>query len=67
MGGEGQACGPIMAAEHVRRVGQVPKNRCGMIHSRGWLQDHGVIGNVGHEAFGVAEIQIPRVEQGGRS
>jgi hypothetical protein len=56
-----------MAAEHVRRVGQVPKNRCGMIHSRGWLQDHGVIGNVGHEAFGVAEIQIPRVEQGGRS
>ena len=36
-----------------------------MVHLRGRLQGHLVVGDVGHEALCVAEVQVPSVEQGG--
>jgi hypothetical protein len=42
----------------------MPKNPSGVVHLWGWLQGHRVVWDVSHEAFGVAEVEVPGVQQG---
>ena len=50
--------------EHVRRAGKVAEHPRRMVHFWGGLQGHLVVRDIRHEAFRVAEVEVPGVEQG---